>query len=176
MKVLANIDIVNDGRLQGRIVRLSLVPLAVGAVFCVFLWIVGACETLSLGWFLASAAVFAASLPVHEAVHAAAFKLLVPGCRVSFEVRDWFVATNAHGAVAPRRSELVVLLAPALVVTALLAAVPSLLGFPLFGVVQSFIHLSGCAGDVSMALEIAQEPECTHARDTNNGIDLLKEE
>ena len=176
MKVLANIDIVNDERLQGRIVRLSLVPLVAGAVFCVFLWIAGACETLSLGWIAGSAAVFAASLPVHEAVHAAAFKLLAPRCRVSFEVRDWFVATNAHGAVVTRRAELAVLLAPALVVTALLAAVPAELGYPLFAAVQSFIHLSGCAGDVAMALEIAQEPECTYVRDTDNGIELLKEE
>jgi hypothetical protein len=176
VKVLANIDIVNDGRLQGRFVRLSLVPLVVGAAVSVLLWAAGACEGITLGWLAASVCVFTVSLPVHEAVHAAAFKLLAPGCRVSFEVRDWFVATNAHGAVAPRRAELVVLLAPALVVTALLAAVPALLGFQLFGVVQSFIHLSGCAGDVAMALEIAHEPECTHVRDTDNGIDLLKEE
>ena len=175
MKVLANIDIVSDGRLQGRIVRISLVPLAFGAAVCVLLWAAGACEGVSLGWLAASVCVFASSLPVHEAVHATAFKLLAPGCRVSFEARNWFVATNAHGAVVARRAELAVLLTPTFAVTALIATVPAAFGYPLFAAVQSFIHLSGCAGDVAMALEIAREPECTHVRDTDNGIDLLKE-
>lgn len=175
MTELASIDIINGDGLRGRIWALSLVPLVIGAVAAVLLGISGAGEKPSLLWFVALVALFSASLPVHELVHAAAFKLLVPGCHITFEAMAGMLATNANGAVMTRRASYVVFLSPLVLVTAALGIVPAALGCPVMAVIEVFMHLGGCAGDVLMAREVVREKACTHVRDTDYGIDLLAE-
>ena len=175
MKELASIDIINDETLRGRIWALSLVPLALGVMTAALLGVLGMGEKSSFPWSVALLVLFAASLPVHELVHAAAFKLLVPGCRITFEARAGMLATNANGAVMTRAASLAVLLAPLVLVTPVLFAAPMAMGSPVMAALEAFLHLSGCAGDLLMAVLVAHEPACTHVRDTDCGIDLLRE-
>jgi hypothetical protein len=172
---LTSIDIINDESLRGRVWALSLAPLVLGAVAAVLLGVSGLGEKPSLLWFVALVTLFAASLPVHELVHAAAFKLLVPGCHITFEAMAGMLATNANGAVMTRKASYVVFLAPLVLVSATLGIVPAAFGCPVMAVIEVFMHLGGCAGDVLMVCEVAREKACTHVRDTDCGIDLLAE-
>ena len=112
---------------------------------------------------------------MHELVHAAAFKLLIPVVRVDFGFKDAFLYTTINGAVVPRSAELAALLAPAVVVTAALVAASLACSCPALAVLLAATHLSGCVGDLLMALAILREPACTHVRDTEFGITLLAE-
>ena len=68
-----------------------------------------------------------------------------------------------------------VLLAPAALVSAAVAAAATLAGCPVLAVLLAGLHLSGCSGDVLMVAEALREPLCTHARDTETGISLLSD-
>lgn len=175
MRLIAEIDVLEDVALQRRMVRASAALFVAGAVACALL---AAAFGEGLGdvcWWLALAAGSLAALPVHELVHGAAFKLLVPGCRVTFGWQGAFLYTNAHGAVMARGVAVPVLLAPAVLVTAALAAIALTCGFPALAALLCGVHLSGCTGDLLMVREVLREPACTHVRDTDCGIDLLGE-
>lgn len=174
MRLIANIDVLDDELLLGRITRASLVLLAGGTVLTVFLALL--CEEgMGLAWWLWFCFLSVAALPVHELVHGAAFKLFAPGCRVSFGWQGAFLYTSANGAVMRRRSALIVLLAPAVVVTCALVLLGLSLSGPALAAALAFFHLAGCAGDLAMVREILCEPACTHVRDTDLGIDLLSD-
>lgn len=176
MRLLADIDVLGDAELQRRIARLSgalaIAGLALGAA-------VGVASAADGGaawtpwWWVALVAASAVALPVHELVHAAAFKALAPGCRVRFGWEGAFLYTSAAGAVLPRGRMVAVLLAPAVVVTAALAVGALAAACPTLAVLLAAAHLSGCAGDLLMALAALREGSCTHVRDTERGIDLL---
>lgn len=68
-----------------------------------------------------------------------------------------------------------VLLAPAVLVTTAIALLACLAGRPLMGMVLGGLHLTSCAGDVLMVVEIVREPACTHVRDTDRGIEMLED-
>ena len=70
---------------------------------------------------------------------------------------------------------LAVLLAPSVLVTAALAALALSARLPVLAVLLAGIHLSGCAGDILMAMACLREGSCTHVRDTETGITLLSE-
>jgi len=173
MRKLADIDILADEGLRRRMVTWSLTFLAVGAAACVPILAATGCAELGLGWPLWLVAGSVVALPVHELVHAAAFKLLVPGARVTFGFKDAFIYTSANGAVARKSAELCVLLAPSVLVTAALAAPAAAAGRPALAAALAFAHLSGCAGDLLMCAEIVREPGCTHVADAEFGVVLL---
>lgn len=173
MRKLADIDILADEGLRRRMVTWSLTFLAVGAAACVLILAATGCAELGLGWPLWLVAGSVVALPVHELVHAAAFKLLVPGARVTFGFKDAFICTSANGAVATRAAEVVVLLTPSVAVTAALVVAALGLGAPALALALAATHLSGCAGDLLMVTEIAREPACTHVADAEFGIVLL---
>ena len=158
LREIANIDVLADEVLRQRVVLVG----EKGA-------------ELGLSWFAALIAGSLAALPVHELVHAAAFKLLVPGVRVGFGFKDAFLYTTVNGAVVPRSAELAALLAPAVVVTAALVAAALAHSCLALAVLLAATHLSGCVGDLLMAHAILREPACTHVRDTEFGITLLAE-
>lgn len=171
-----DIDVLGDEAFQGRVVRLSLV-LAVGALAAaVAVGVSGAGERIDLAWWVALLAGLALPLPVHELVHGAAFKLLCPGCRVSFGLQGAFLYTRTDGAVAARGRFVAVLLAPAALVTSALLAAALAVGRPVLAVLLAGAHLSGCAGDLLMAAAALREPACTRVRDTDRGITLLLDE
>ena len=178
MRLIAHIDVLEDEALQARLARLSVAALAATLVLGV------ACGLLTGGdggaaatpaWWVALVVASLVALPVHELVHGAAFKLLCPGCRVTFGAQDAFLYTNAHGATASRGRMVAVLLAPAVLVTAVLVAASLAAGCPALAVLLAGAHLAGCAGDALMAADALREPACTHVRDTDVGIDLLSD-
>ena len=173
MRKLADIDILSDEGLRGRMVAWSLAFLVVGAAVCLLMFAAGVAEVFGRGWATAFFLASVAALPLHELVHAAAFKLLVPGARVTFGFKDAFIYTSANGAVATRAAELCVLLAPSVAVTAALAVAAAAAGRPALAAALAFAHLSGCAGDLLMCAEIVREPGCTHVADAEFGIVLL---
>ena len=174
MQKIASLDILGDEDLQRRVVRVSLVAAGATALAAAVAGVAtGAREVSSVLWWAALALGCFVPLPVHELVHGAAFKLLCPGCRVSFGFQDAFLYTKTDGAVASRGRMVAVLLAPAVLVTAGVAAAALAMGCPLLAVLLAGFHLSGCAGDALMAWAALSEPRCTHVRDTDVGIDLL---
>ena len=176
MRKLADIDILTDEVLRGRMVAWSLAFLAAGAAACVLMFAAGVAEPFGLWWVSWLAVASIAALPVHELVHAAAFKLLVPGARVTFGFKDAFLYTSANGAVARKAAEVCVLLAPSVVETAVLGCAAVAAGCPALAVALAATHLSGCAGDLLMVAEVVREPTCTHVADAEFGIVLLQEE
>lgn len=170
MREIADIDVLGDAALQQRIARLSLVVAAATVLLAVLLCVGLGGEGIDVWWWVALAAGSLLALPAHELVHAAAFKLLCPGCRVGFGFQDAFLYTRTDGALAGRGRMVVVLAAPAVLVSAALAAARPVLALLLVG-----IHLSGCAGDLLMAATVLREPRCTHVRDTDSGITLLSD-
>ena len=173
MQKIADIDILGDKDVQQRVTRLSLVLFAATLAVAVLLAVFGALEGVGVWWWVALALGSVGALPVHELVHAAAFRLLCPGCRVSFGFQDAFLYTKTDGAVAARGRMVAVLLAPAVLVTAGLAAIALAFGCPVLAVLLAGVHLSGCAGDLLMAAATLREPLCTHVQDTETGISLL---
>lgn len=176
MREIADIDVLADEVLRQRMVVLSLGLLAAGLAACALVLIGEKGAELGLSWLVALVAGSLVALPVHELVHAMAFKLLVPGVRVGFGFKDAFLYTTINGAVVPRAAELAALFAPAVVVTAALAASALTRSCPALAVLLAATHLSGCVGDPLMAHAILREPACTHVRDTEFGITLLAED
>lgn len=175
MHRIANIDILGDASLQRRVGTLSRALLILTALAALVAALLGG-EPITLGWFAALVVGSIAALPVHELVHAAAFKLLCSPCRVRFGFEGCFLYTATDGVVATRARMVAVLLAPSLVVTAALAAIALAGARPALAIALSGIHLSGCAGDLLMAYAALAESACTHVRDTGVGIDLLHDE
>lgn len=175
MQKIAEIDILGDKDLQQRVTRLSLVIAAITLVAAVLLGALAGGEEIGVWWWVALAVGSLVALPVHELVHAAVFKLLCPGCRVSFGFQDAFLYTKTDGAVLKRACMVAVLLAPAVLVSAAVAAAAALAGCPVLAVLLAGLHLSGCSGDVLMVAEVLLEPLCTHVRDTETGISLLSD-
>ena len=173
MRTIADIDVLGDPELQRGIARLSLVIAGATVLLAVLLWLVLGGERVDVWWWVALAAGSVVALPVHEVVHAAAFKLLGAGGRVSFGFQDAFLYTKTDGAVLSRARMVAVLLAPTVLVTAALASAALAVGRPVLAALLAGIHLSGCAGDMLMAAACLQEPACTHVRDTETGITLL---
>ena len=158
MRLIADIDILGNEPFQARVAQLSLAVIAATVLAAVVLGLAVDGEKLDVWWWVALAAGSFVALPVHELVHAAAFKLLCHGCTVSFGCRM-----------------VCVLLAPSVLVTAVLAALALAAGLPVLSVLLAGIHLSGCAGDILMAVACLREGACTHVRDTQTGITLLSE-
>ena len=177
MRLVAYIDVLGDEALLARMTRASVAVLVCGAAACVAVGLgCGWGGVGSVWWWVALVVASVAALPVHELVHGAAFKLLCPGCRVSFGFESMFLYTNAHGAVLTRGRMTCVLLAPAVVVTVGLAAGSLAAGEAVLAVALATLHLAGCVGDALMVREILCEPECTHVRDTDRGVELLASE
>lgn len=175
MRTIADIDILGDETLQARVAWLSLAIVVVTVLAAGSLGFAMGGERVDVWWWVALAAGSFVALPVHELVHAAAFKLLSRGCKVSFGFQNAFLYTKTDGAVLRRARMVCVLLAPSLLVTAVLAALAFAAGLPVLAVLLAGLHLSGCAGDILMAAACLRDPACTHVRDTETGITLLSD-
>lgn len=173
MRVLTDIDVLGDAAFQARMTALSLAVLVATALAAALLAAAPGAERPGVWWWAALVAGSALALPVHELVHAAAFRLLCPGCRVSFGCRGAFLYTRAEGALMARRRMVAVLLSPTVLVSAALAAAALCAGLPVLAALLVGIHLSGCAGDILMAATVLRERSCTHALDTETGMTLL---
>lgn len=174
MKRLMDIDLLDDADLQRRMVQGSMVILVVGIAFGLLGALVLPHEPVDLLWFAALVLASLLVLPVHELVHAAAFKL-VSGFRahISFGFSSWMLYTTAPGCMLPRGPFCAVLLAPTILVTSVLLVLPALWGMPLLGWFLAVVHLAGCTGDLGYVRIIASETSANLVVDTERGIALF---
>lgn len=187
MRTLGDIDFFGDDALRQRLVRASAWLLIGGAALAVALSVVagtGVIEEMralsgdwgAAMWPLAMAALSVVALPVHELVHALFMRVLGgPGTRVSFGYQAGMLYAGCPGLVLSKPRFVVVLLAPAVLVTAALLELGLVLGYPFMTLWAAVLHLSGCSGDILAAGAILRERACTHCRDTERGVELLCE-
>jgi hypothetical protein len=177
MRRLVDIDLLGDGALQADMAMGSLWILIVGTLLGLCGMVLIPHEDISLMWFVLLLAVSAVALPVHEIVHAAAFKLVTGfSAHVTFGFTDWMLHTSAPGALLTRGRFYAVLLAPAILVTLALGCGFWAAGMPLLGWFLAVAHLSGCTGDLGYARIIASEPMAAWVEDTERGIALFYDE
>lgn len=182
MRVADSIDMLGDARMQHTVLAWSWALMGAGIVGAVLLATLGpmwglATEQVGPGWFALLACAFVAPLPIHEGIHALAFKLFSHGrAHVSFGFKDFMIYTTAHGAVLGRRAFETVLLAPAVIISLAFLVLGLCTRMPLLAWCTCAVHLSGCTGDLAMAREIHANTHATHVRDASYGIDLLEEE
>ncbi len=186
-RTLGDIDFFGDDALRQRLVRASAWLLIGGAALAVALSVVagiGVIEEMralpgdwgAALWPLAMAALSVAALPVHELVHALFMRVLGgPGTRVSFGYQAGMLYAGCPGLVLSKPRFVAVLLAPTVLVTAVLLGLGLVLGYPFMTLWAAVLHLSGCSGDILAADAILRERACTHCRDTERGVELLGE-
>lgn len=177
MRRLVDIDLLDDEALQSDMAAGSLWIMLLGALVGVLGAAILPHEPLSPQWFVLLGVVSVGVLPVHELIHAVAF-MLASGfsAHITFGFSNWMLYTSAAGTVLPRRRFCVVLLAPAVMVTAALLTVAVVLGRPLLGWFLAVVHVAGCTGDIGYVRIIASEPQASLVQDTERGIALFHDE
>lgn len=177
MRQLLDIDLLDDEALQGDMALGSLWIVLAGTLLGVLGAAVCSHEPLSLMWFVMLIAISVLVLPIHELVHAVAFKILSGGhARISFGMSNWMLYTTAPGCILKRRRFCAVLLAPAVFVTCGLGGGAAVLGWPLLGWFLAVTHLAGCTGDMAYVRIIVSEPLADLVQDTKRGIALFRDE
>ncbi|MDY2777639.1 MAG: DUF3267 domain-containing protein [Collinsella sp.] len=187
MRRIGGIRTFEDASFLKGAARLSVMVALAGGALCA-LWLVG----LGLGcpiapsiefaaggsapvwrWNLSLFAIVVLSLVAHELVHAIAFRAFAPkGTKVRFGA-DWRLGlffACAEGIVYTRRQYLAIALAPSVVVTIALIFAGALLQWPLWGLLASVAHLTGCTGDWAYARAILGDRTITHCEDTSWGV------
>lgn len=179
MRIVHDIDLLGDGGAQQAFVNASLVVAAVGLVGLVALAALGLGPATWRGWLWLAAgslAAYAASLSVHELIHAALFKMLGPaGTKVRFGYERGMLYAGCPGVELPRGRFIAVLLAPLVVVSLACLVAGVALGAPAcLGAWAVFaLHASGCTGDLYCVLQFLRYPQASWGRDTERGITLL---
>lgn len=174
MKVLATVDIMVEGAARRSLLRLSVeLLLLFGLAFGMLL---AALEVpLKPSWteLALSVSLIVVPLPVHELVHAAAFKLVNPRAHVRFGMQNGLLYTTCEPEVFTRAQMLVVMLCPFVLLTPAIFALGWTLQAPFAAALAATIHASECAGDLLFAKLVLTNKQVTHVRDTSYGIDLL---
>lgn len=175
MRTIRDIDVLGDGAFRERMLGWSGALFLATVVLVVTLLAVGRPGLLralaSLGFGIVGCLVV---LPVHELLHAAAFKVLGGrGCRISFGYENGCLYTRTDDLVLSRGRFVAVLLAPSVALTAVLVGLGVATGWPVAGVLAAGLHLTGCTGDLAMAWEIVTTSGVTHVQDTETGCRLL---
>jgi hypothetical protein len=177
MRVIRDLDIL-EGRDEQRAVTVmgacALAVVALGAVPVALLapHALGAWQTVA--W---TAVGYAASLPVHELVHALFFRVLGGrGTRVRFGFKSGMLYATSPGARYGRAAFVAILLAPLVVVSVALLAVGVLVGDATLCWLLVGLHASGCVGDVYFAWACLRTPGVELCEDTERGIRLLGED
>ena len=186
MRVVLDVDIFSEGTPHRealmRIGRwFTLACLALGVLASAFVDVLAGAWPASFGqaaWLVGVVVVLsAAALPVHELVHAAAFKLLGPaGTKVTFGHAAGMLYAGCPGVRLARGRFCAVLLAPVVVLTCAFCALGALvpLGWaPLAAVWLVVFHAAGCVGDLYFAWLIVRTPGVACVEDTECGIRLL---
>ena len=171
MRKVKELALFEDRELLMHIVYLSLGIVAAGLAAVAIMLLAGVpIERFTPFTLLGVALVTGVALVVHELVHAAFFILMGGwGTRIRFGACDGMLFTEAPGLILPVVRFCVVLLAPAVLVTAGLVALGLSLGMPLATVLAAGIHLSGCAGDLMFLFEIVRA-HAAYVEDTGSGI------
>ncbi|WP_082629915.1 DUF3267 domain-containing protein [Olsenella massiliensis] len=175
MRTLCEIDVLGDEGMRRRMGRFVLVTLVVGAAVALALVTSGVRDAVAPPvWAALLLTLSLVALPLHELVHAAAFKLLgPPGTRVRLGAQEGMLYACAAGTLLSRRRFMAVLVAPALLASVAFFLLCVAASLPLLAWCCGAVHLAGCAGDLIMAGAIWRERGCSHVRDTERGIELM---
>lgn len=174
MVLLDEVDVLGDATLVNTMGLVSLGAVGLGAVaLLAWLGLGGAAGEIGWQWWLGGAVATVAAFALHELVHGVAFKILGPrSTRVSFGVGPGILYTRATDATMAPGRFMAVLLAPTVIVTALIALGGWWAGAPVVALVVGTLHLSGCSGDLAMAARIGRTPGVVACEDTDNGCIL----
>lgn len=173
VRKIATVDVLDDTTTQKKVLRWSLALLAPGVAGLVAALVFGWGENLGIWWVVAFLAGYALSLPVHELVHGALFKLLGPrGTRVRFGYAKGMLYATCPGTRLPRGSFMAVLLGPLVVLTVVYVVLGVCLGTPLLAWALVWAHASGCAGDLLFLWTIVRTPQADLVEDTSVGMVL----
>ncbi len=173
MRLVLDVDILQDGETRNRVVYASLALLVAGLAGALALALAGGFAPSGWAWWAALAVGYLASLPVHELVHGAFFKLLGPrGAKVRFGYQAGMLYAGCPGVRMARGRFAAVLLAPFVLLSlaylaAGLATGDALLAWALFA-----LHAAGCMGDLYFVWLIACHPEADLCEDTDRGFAL----
>lgn len=177
MKQLIDIELLEDQALQADMAMLSLWIVLMGTLVGVLGAVALPHEPVTPMWFLALGIISFLVLPIHELIHAVAFKLVSGGrAHIRFGFSSWMLYTSSVGTVLPCNRFRVVLLAPSVIITLALGLVPWQCGWPLLGWFLAVVHLAGCTGDIGYVRIIASEPTAAWVQDTERGITLFSDE
>ncbi len=179
MRVVAKVDVLGDEGQQRGIARLSLALLGACLAAAVALAALVPAARPRVVWAFVLALVlgYLVSLPVHELVHGAAFKLLGgAGTHVVFGAAQGMLYASCPGVRFGRRSFYAILLAPFVVLSSAYLAIGLAAGAPLLAWCLFGLHASGCAGDFWLARAIVANPRADLCEDTKTGILLLASE
>lgn len=182
-KTLKEINFFEDESLRASLQKLSILIVVVPSFIFGFLFalhlegnasIMGEFSRIGfLFWLVLLIVITLVLLPVHELVHASYFKLFHPKAHIVFGFKDAMLYAGCPGEVFTRRQMCIILLAPAIEISVLLAIFAFITGAPVLCISAAVLHLSGCSGDILAARSILCTKECTHCQDTDYGIDLL---
>lgn len=131
--------------------------------------------SVNLVWWFSLAVGIAASLLMHELVHAFFFKQFAPSnTHISFgaNMKTGMVYASAPDVVFSRAQYEVIALAPSIVVTALVVALGFGFAWPLWTLIIAVAHLSGCTGDWEYVRAMRRDARITHCRDTEWGVEF----
>ncbi len=172
---IGEIDIFGDEALLRRLAWEPWLVVAAGGVALACVCAVsGTGFTGGLPAFALSLALLAASFAVHELVHGLFFKIFGGrACHVSFGAKAGMLYTRSAGCRLPKGQFIVVLMAPTVVVTALLAWAGAALMMEADLAACAILNLSGCVGDWEMVRAIVSTPGVTMVEDTERGVKLL---
>lgn len=177
MRAILELDVLNDTETQKRVMRWAKFILIPGAAVAGLLIGFDVCPTTGEGWawlLVKLVAIYLVSLPVHELIHAAFFKLLGPaGTRVMFGYKNFMLYAGCPGVRLSRRRFVAVLIAPLVVLSAAFAALGLACNEPLLAWLLIVLHGSGCTGDLLFVWEILRHPDASVVEDTDRGITLL---
>lgn len=180
MRQVLDVNILEDAAVQ-KTVALGSIP---GAVLGLILLGVGMGHVvreaswgeafLWLGW---AAVLYVVSLPLHELVHAAFFKLFGPaGTRVVFGFASGMLYAGCPGVFLKRGQFVATLVAPFVVLSLAYLVLGVALHAPLLAGCLFCLHASGCAGDFYLTWAIARHPEADLCEDTKTGVALWRSE
>lgn len=178
MRLIRDIDVFNDPAILSDMVASSLEVTGIGLGILVAWVVLGwPHEGTDVIWFLIVAISLVSAFALHELVHGLFFKIFGgKEAHLRFGARDGMLYSCAAGLVLPRREFLVVLLAPTVLVSAIVFFAAPALELRLGGFVVFAMHLSGCTGDLAFVAAILDDPEVTKVEDTEDGIRLYGED
>lgn len=176
MRQVLDVNILEDPAVQKAVARWTM-PCTIAALVLVVAGIVYQLMTQTLmdalGWLGWLVVLYVVSLPLHELVHAAFFKMFGPaGTRIIFGYKSGMLYAGCPGVRLPRGRFITVLMAPFVVLT--LGYLALGLGFHawLLAWCLFFAHTAGCAGDFYFVRLILRHPEADLCEDTSTGIAL----
>lgn len=187
-KTVGDVDFLDDEDLRKQLLYLSVAIFAIPlAIYAIILALQGLDDTLysdlmgqdsifGLPRIVMLLIITMVALPIHELIHAAFFKAFHPSAQITFGFKDGMLYAGCPGEVFERTQMCTILLAPAVIISAVFLILGVALGAMGLFIELLVLHLSGCSGDLLGVAIIMHTPACTHCEDTDYGIKLLKAE